>query len=71
VLKSLGIVANYVRPVRPSVSCPRCAAAVQSRMLRNMIHDVQAVAAEVIRKTGKDKPADAALREALKSVREP
>jgi hypothetical protein len=40
-------------------------------MLRNMIHDVQAVAAEVIRKTGKDKPADAALREALKSVREP
>ena len=38
-------------------------------MLRNMIHDVQAIAAEVIRKTGKDKPADAALREVLKSLR--
>ena len=71
VLKSLGIVANYVRPVRPSVSCPRCAAAGQSRMLRAMIHPVHEIAAEVIRQTGKDKPADAALREVLKSVREP
>jgi hypothetical protein len=40
-------------------------------MLRDMIHDVQAIAAEVIRKTGKDKPADAALREEIKFVREP
>lgn len=40
-------------------------------MLRAMIHNVHEIAAEVIRKTGKDKPADAALREALKSVREP
>jgi hypothetical protein len=39
-------------------------------MLRNMIHDVQAIAAEVIRKTGKEKPADAALREEIKFVRE-
>jgi 16S rRNA (cytosine967-C5)-methyltransferase len=39
-------------------------------MLRDMIHDVQAVAAEVIRQTGKDKPADAALREVLKSLRD-
>jgi len=39
-------------------------------MLRNMIHDVQAVAAEVIRKTGKDKPADAALREVLKQIKD-
>ena len=35
-----------------------------------MIHDVQAVAAEVIRKTGKDKPADAALREVLKQIKD-
>ncbi len=39
-------------------------------MLREMIHDVQAIAAEVIRKTGKDKPADAALREVLKQVKD-
>ncbi len=32
-----------------------------------MIHDVQAVAAEVIRKTGKDKPADAVLREEFRA----
>ena len=36
-------------------------------MLRNLIHDVRAITAEAIRKTGKDKPADAALREVLKS----
>ena len=35
-----------------------------------MIHDVQAIAAEVIRKTGKDKPADAALREVLKQIKD-
>jgi 16S rRNA (cytosine967-C5)-methyltransferase len=39
-------------------------------MLRNMIHDVQGIAAEVIRKTGKDKPADAALREVLKQIKD-
>jgi 16S rRNA (cytosine967-C5)-methyltransferase len=39
-------------------------------MLRAMIHDVQAIAAEVIRKTGKDKPADAALREVLKQIKD-
>ena len=39
-------------------------------MLRDMIHDVQAIAAKVIRKIGRDKPTDAALREVLKSVRE-
>jgi hypothetical protein len=39
-------------------------------MLGNMIHDVQAIAAEVIRKTGKDKPADAALREVLKQIKD-
>jgi len=39
-------------------------------MLRDMIHDVQAIAAEVIRKTGKDKPADAALREVLKQIKD-
>jgi len=39
-------------------------------MLRNMMHDVQAIAAEVIRKTGKDKPADAALREVLKQIKD-
>ena len=39
-------------------------------MLSNMIHDVQAIAAEVIRKTGKDKPADAALREVLKQIKD-
>src|ERR1017187_6518598 len=50
--------------------CPRCAATVQSRMLREMIQPVHEIAAEVIRKTGKDKPADAALREVLKSLRD-
>lgn len=35
-----------------------------------MIHHVHEIAAEVIRKTGKDKPADAALREVLKSLRD-
>jgi len=35
-----------------------------------MIHDVQGIAAEVIRKTGKDKPADAALREVLKQIKD-
>jgi len=39
-------------------------------MLRSMIHDVQAIAAEVIRKTGRDKPADAALREVLKQIKD-
>ena len=35
-----------------------------------MIHPVHEIAAEVIRKAGKDKPADAALREVLKSLRD-
>ena len=35
-----------------------------------MIHPVREIAAEVIRQTGKDKPADAALREVLKSLRD-
>jgi ribosomal protein S12 len=35
-----------------------------------MIQPVHEIAAEVIRQTGKDKPADAALREVLKSLRE-
>ena len=39
-------------------------------MLRAVIHPVHEIAAEVIRKTGKDKPADAALREVLKSLRD-
>ncbi len=34
-----------------------------------MIHQVHQIAAEVIRSTGKDKPADAALREVLKQVK--
>jgi 16S rRNA (cytosine967-C5)-methyltransferase len=46
------------------------AAAAQSRMLRAVIHNVHEIAAEVIRKTGRDKPADAALREVLKQHRE-
>lgn len=33
-----------------------------------MIHNVQEIAAEVIRKTGREKPADAALREVLKQI---
>ncbi|HZI33772.1 MAG TPA: RsmB/NOP family class I SAM-dependent RNA methyltransferase [Candidatus Binatia bacterium] len=37
-------------------------------MLRTVIHDVQAIAAEVIRKAGREKPADAALREVLKQI---
>ena len=39
-------------------------------MLRAVIHPVHEIAAEVIRQTGKDKPADAALREVLKSLRD-
>ena len=38
-------------------------------MLRVVMHPVHEIAAEVIRKTGKDKPADAALREVLKQVK--
>jgi|GEM_PF-2254428 len=40
-------------------------------MLRAMIQPVHEVAAEVIRKTGKDKPADVALCEGIKFVCEP
>jgi len=39
-------------------------------MLRTVIHNVHEIAAEVIRKTGRDKPADAALREVLKSIKD-
>jgi 16S rRNA (cytosine967-C5)-methyltransferase len=39
-------------------------------MLRAMIRPVHEIAAEVIRQAGKDKPADAALREVLKSLRD-
>jgi 16S rRNA (cytosine967-C5)-methyltransferase len=39
-------------------------------MLRAVIHNVHEIAAEVIRQTGRDKPADAALREVLKQHRE-
>jgi 16S rRNA (cytosine967-C5)-methyltransferase len=39
-------------------------------MLRAMIRPVHEIAAEVIRKAGRDKPADAALREVLKSLRD-
>src|SRR5450631_3926379 len=39
-------------------------------MLRAMIHRVHEIAAEVIRRTGKDKPADAALREVLKQIKD-
>jgi len=39
-------------------------------MLRAMIHKVHEIAAEVIRQTGKDKPADAALREVLKQIKD-
>ena len=35
-----------------------------------MIHDVQAIATEVIRQTGRGKPADAALREVLKQIKD-
>ena len=38
-------------------------------MLRAVMHPVHEIAAEVICKTGKDKPADAALREVLKQVK--
>ena len=38
-------------------------------MLRTVIQPVHEIAAEVIRQTGKDKPADAALRQVLKSLR--
>jgi len=39
-------------------------------MLRAVIHIVHDIAAEVIRKTGKDKPADASLREVLKQIKD-
>ena len=39
-------------------------------MLRAVIHNVHEIAAEVIRQTGKDKPADAALREVLKQIKD-
>lgn len=39
-------------------------------MLRVVIHNVHQIAAEVIRQTGRDKPADAALREVLKLNRD-
>src|SRR5476649_132964 len=39
-------------------------------MLRAVIHNVHEIAAEVIRKTGKAKPADAALREVLKQIKD-
>ncbi len=39
-------------------------------MLAAVIHHVHEIAAEVIRNTGKDKPADAALREVLRSFRD-
>jgi 16S rRNA (cytosine967-C5)-methyltransferase len=51
-------------------SCPRCTAAAPSRILRAVIHKVHEIAAEVIRQTGKDKPADAALREVLKQIKD-
>jgi 16S rRNA (cytosine967-C5)-methyltransferase len=44
--------------------------AVQSRMLWAVIHNVYEIAAEAIRQTGRDKPADAALREVLKQHRD-
>ena len=39
-------------------------------MLWAVIHKVHEIAAEVIRQTGKDKPADAALREVLKQIKD-
>jgi 16S rRNA (cytosine967-C5)-methyltransferase len=39
-------------------------------MLRAVIHKVHEIAAEVIRQTGKDKPADTALREVLKQIKD-
>jgi 16S rRNA (cytosine967-C5)-methyltransferase len=39
-------------------------------MLRAVIHNVHEIAADVIRQTGKDKPADAALREVLKQIKD-
>ncbi len=39
-------------------------------MLQTVIHKVHEIAAEVIRQTGKDKPADAALREVLKQIKD-
>ena len=41
-----------------------------SDMLRAVIHKVHEIAAEVIRQTGRDKPADAALREVLKQIKD-
>ena len=53
------------RPIRSALCCGH-----PTGMLRVMIQPVHEIAAEVIRKTGKDKPADAALREVLKSLRD-
>ncbi len=39
-------------------------------MLRAVVHRVHEIAAEVIRQTGKDKPADAALREVLRQIKD-
>src|SRR5271154_6543707 len=39
-------------------------------MLLAVIHKVHEIAAEVIRQTGRDKPADAALREVLKQIKD-
>jgi 16S rRNA (cytosine967-C5)-methyltransferase len=39
-------------------------------MLRVVIHRVHEIAAEVIRQTGRDRPADAALREVLKPIKD-
>ena len=53
-----------------AIFSPRCVAAIPSLMLRSVIHNVHEIAAEVIRQTGRDKPADAALRAVLKLHRE-
>ena len=39
-------------------------------MLQTVIHKVHEIAAEVIRQTGKDKPADTVLREVLKQIKD-
>jgi len=39
-------------------------------MMRAVIHRVHEIAADVIRQTGRDKPADAALREVLKQIKD-
>ena len=46
-----------------------CVAPASSRKLKAMSYLVQEIAAEVIRSTGREKPADAALREVLKQTR--